>query len=192
MAGDEEKKAPSSGRILKPVDIPIYGFPETPKPQLKVVESEPGWIKSAFTAIRLSLREVTGPLGDVQDKVNHIYETGVAHSKGAYNDLMEEDNGAARLGVIAAGGLLGYTVGALRGRLFKKLFYSTLGFGGSAAVCYPQEANALSKEALDEGRQIGLIAYNFVTGVEPESSKVDISLLTEEDKKDLESVPSKQ
>lgn len=188
MSNNEEKK----GRVIMPVDIPIYGFPETPKPQLKVVESEPGWIKSTFTAIRLSLKQVTGPLGEVQDQVNHIYETGVAHTKGAYNDLMEEDNGAARLGVIAAGGLLGYTVGALRGRLFKKLFYSTLGFGGSAAICYPREANALSKEALEEGRQIGLIAYNFVTGVEPETSKVDISLLTEEDKKDLESVPSKE
>eukprot|EP00095_Tigriopus_kingsejongensis_P004398 maker-scaffold93_size381549-snap-gene-1.18 protein:Tk04398 transcript:maker-scaffold93_size381549-snap-gene-1.18-mRNA-1 annotation:"apolipoprotein o-like" len=178
-------------KIMKPVDIPIYGFPSSPSSQ--VAPQEPGMIQSAFATMRESLKEVTGPLAEVRDQAHHIYQTGVAHTQSSYSQLLDEDNGAARLGVIAAGGLLGYTIGAIRGRFLKKIYYSTLGFGGSAAMCFPQEANTLSRDALEEGRKLGLIGYNFVTGVQPDNSSVEapilakeISLLTNEDKKDLD------
>lgn len=45
-------------------------------------EPEPGFLQSAVKQARLALVEVTGPLGEVKDQAKHIYETGVAHSKG--------------------------------------------------------------------------------------------------------------
>ena len=69
-----------------------------------------------------------------------------------------------QIGFISAGGLLGLTIGALRGRFFKKLFYTTLGAGGATAICFPKEAEALGKELQVEAEKAGQIAYNFVQG----------------------------
>ncbi len=44
-----------------------------------------------------------------------------------------------RVAAVATGGLLGYGVGALRGRSLRKVLYSALGAGGVAAVVYPGE-----------------------------------------------------
>merc|ERR1719260_413360 len=49
------------------------------------------------------------------DQVNHVVETGKAHSQGAYFQLQEEDNLPVRVGVIAGAGTLGLLLG-LRGR----------------------------------------------------------------------------
>ena len=81
-----------------------------------------------------------------------------------YDQLLDEENGAARLGVIGATTLLGYTIGSLRGRFFKKIFYSTLGLAGSAAVCFPAESNEILKEAKKEGMDLYEIAVNFING----------------------------
>jgi hypothetical protein len=48
--------------------------------------------------------------------------------------------------------------------MFKKLFYSMSGFAGSAAICYPKEANQLLLEAVEEGKRLSSIAKNFVQG----------------------------
>ena len=78
--------------------------------------------------------------------------------------LREEDNMPMRAGFIAGSGFLGLLVGMARGRFFKRLFYTSLGAGTAAVICYPQEANELSKGALDEAERLGRIGYNFVTG----------------------------
>lgn len=85
-------------------------------------------------------------------------------SLAGYDQLLDEENGAARLGVIGATTLLGYTIGSLRGRLFKKIFYSSLGLAGSAALCFPEESNEILKEAKKEGKELYNIAVNFVNG----------------------------
>ena len=82
----------------------------------------------------------------------------------AYAQLLEEDNQVARAGVIAAGGVLGLLIGSLRGRFFKKLTYTTLGLGGGAALCYPQEAREIGNEAYAEAKRYGTIGVNFVQG----------------------------
>ena len=72
-----------------------------------------------------------------------------------------------RFALIGAGGLLGYAMGAVRGRFFRKLSYTGIGVAAASAVCYPREAKELSSEALEDAKCIGNIAVNFVTGAQP-------------------------
>merc|ERR1711974_588934 len=89
-----------------------------------------------------------------------------------------------------------------RARLLKKLVYSgTLG-GGAGYVCYPEEMTSAANYAAEEGNKLGLIAYNFIAGVQPNGggvgpeeatvaavnpSTVEKDVLSEDDKKFLSS-----
>merc|ERR1711872_828315 len=130
---------------------------------------------------RQNLNEVCGQINQVKEKVNYVIETGKAHSQGAYNELLEEDNLVGRVGVIAAGGTLGLLVGALRGRFVKRVIYTALGAGAGTAISYPDQAKQLSNDAYVETRKKALIAYTFVSGVEsgpPAESSFASSTLT--------------
>merc|ERR1719295_2584439 len=108
-------------------------------------------------------------------------------------------------GFIGGSALFGYILGVFsrRARLLKKLVYSgTLG-GGAGYVCYPEEMTAAANYAAEEGNELGLIAYNFIAGVQPNGggggvdsnpeavavnpSTVEKDVLSEDDKKFLSS-----
>merc|ERR1719295_588397 len=111
-------------------------------------------------------------------------------------------------GFIGGSALFGYILGVFsrRARLLKKLVYSgTLG-GGAGYVCYPEEMTAAANYAAEEGNELGLIAYNFIAGVQPNGggggvdsnpeaasaaavnpSNVEKDVLSEDDKKFLSS-----
>ena len=80
--------------------------------------------------------------------------------------LQDRDNIQAQAGFIGGLGLVGFVIGSLarRGRSFKRLLYTSAGAGGAASVCYPTEAKATANVALEEAKQLSLIAYNFVAG----------------------------
>merc|ERR1719167_1569186 len=116
------------------------------------------------------------------DQVNHVVETGKAHSQGAYFQLQEEDNLPVRVGVIAGAGTLGLLLG-LRGRLVKRVLYTGLGTGVGAAVCYPDQAKETLNAVETETKNLVSTAYSLVTGeTSPslpslEPSSVDMSLI---------------
>ncbi len=97
---------------------------------------------------------------------------------GTLDQLRADENQALRAGVIAGGGLVGLLFGMMRGRFIKRLFYTGLGAGSAAAVCYPNEAASLSKEAYTEAQRLGYIAYNFVTGGKAHAQEDFESILT--------------
>ena len=70
------------GRVMRPCDIPIYGFPDEQRTtSVDAKESEQeykvGAVRSGVRTVRLALREAVGPLGEV-------YETGKVRSASAY------------------------------------------------------------------------------------------------------------
>ena len=99
-----------------------------------------------------------------KESVNHVIETGTAHSSVAYNQLREEENLPARLALISGAGLMGLMVGSLRGRFFKKALYSTIGAGAAVSFCYPDDAKEGASAVYEEGRRAVLVGYNLVTG----------------------------
>merc|ERR1711915_520929 len=69
-----------------------------------------------------------------------------------------------RIGVISATGLLGLLVGVRRGRLLKRVLYTTAGGTAGAAFCYPDQATEIAQTAYEEGRKQAMVAYNFIAG----------------------------
>jgi len=171
-------RAEEEQNLVRPSQLPLYDQPE--QNQYVLAPSEPGLLEENIKVARESLNLVSGQVTEAGEKMSHIYETGVAHSQGAYNQLLDEDNLAGRVGVIAGGATLGLLVGLLRGRFIKRVFYTTIGAGIGASISYPAEAKQLSDEAYTETRKKAMIAYNFVNGVDSsgtaESSLVASSL----------------
>ncbi len=56
------------------------------------------------------------------------------------DQMQEPDNAPMRVAAVATGGLFGYVVGALRGKLLKRMLFTTFGAGSVAAIVYPEEA----------------------------------------------------
>jgi len=157
-------RAEEEKNLVRPSQLPLYDQPE--QTQYVLANREPGLLEENIKVARESLNLVSEQVAEAGEKMNYVIETGVAHSQGAYNQLLEEDNLAGRVGVIAGGATLGLIVGLLRGRFIKRVLYTTLGAGIGASISYPAEAKQLSEEAYTETRKKAMIAYNFVNGVD--------------------------
>lgn len=129
-------------------------------------DSQPDALKANISIVRKQVQEVVGPVGAFEERVKEVYATGKAHSAETYRQILEPENGLMRWGVIGGGALFGYAIGAMRGRFFKKLFYTSLGVASTSAACYPRTAAELTKEAWEESKKLGQIAANFVNGGE--------------------------
>lgn len=82
---------------------------------------------------------------------------------GAIKYLAEEENTTPKYGAIAIGGLAGYIFG-LRGGLFRRAVYSTVGALGMASICYPKEAAQYYQLSVLEAKRYAVIGYNFAYG----------------------------
>lgn len=158
-------------QLVRPSQLPFYD--ESPEPRFQLVEREPSVLEQNIKLARQEVSNVASQLGEVAEKVNHVYETGKAHTQGAYHELLAEENLPMRLGVITASGLVGLVIGRFRGGLVKRLLYTGLGVGAGGAICYPTEAAQVSEEVYLEARKKAMIAYNFVAGVESPGSGPD-------------------
>ena len=74
-----ESDGGGGGRVMRPCDIPIYGFPHEQRQRTDDTKEDKlqGTVRSGVKTARLALREVMGPLGEV-------YETGKIRSASAY------------------------------------------------------------------------------------------------------------
>ena len=143
-------------------DLPFYG--EAVKTEYTARPVEESILEDGFKVVREGVNEGVNAYRGACESVNHVIETGSAHSSVAYYQLREEENLPARLALISTAGLLGLMVGSLRGRIFKKVLYSGLGAGAGASFCYPDEAKEAGDMVYQEGRRTALVAYNFITG----------------------------
>jgi len=171
--------------MVKPSELPFYE--ETKKHKYTYVAEEPGVLEKniqlaregAMTGMAEVNRVRVGALtrlSEIRERATVIYETGKAHSLGAYNQLLDDEGMLARVGVIAGGGALGLVIGTLRGRMLKRLLYTGIGAGAGTAICYPAAVTEAGTQVYGEGRRTALIAYNFVTGVpDPGAANSDTS-----------------
>ena len=92
---------------------------------------EPTALEDGVRMAREAMSEIGKQAGLLVDQVNHVVETGKAHTQGnktvhwkgeltavlgALFQLREEDNLPARVGLIAGAGTAGLMLGLLRGR----------------------------------------------------------------------------
>lgn len=67
------------------------------------------------------------------------------------------------MGAIGLGGLTGF-IYSLRKGTYRRMLYTTLGAGTMAALCYPREAQDISRLVYDQARMYTMIAYHFLNG----------------------------
>ena len=142
--------------------LPFYS--ETSESGYTAKATDQSVLQDGFKVVREGVNEGISVYNDACESVNHVVETGSAHSSAAYYQLQQEENLPARLAIISGAGLVGLMVGALRGRIVKKVLYSGIGAGAGASFCYPEDAKEITGIVYDEGRRNALVAYNFING----------------------------
>ena len=158
-------------RMVKPKDIPIYGEEETVQETQNV--TEPGALLTTVKEARLAVQDVYTQIvtvvSPIKDSTIGILETGKAHARTTYQMIQEQQDSTVNAAVIGGSGLIGFILAsfAKRARLFKRLIYTSAGVGAAATICYPSEGEAIASSVLEETNRLGLIAYNFVQGVQP-------------------------
>ena len=157
-------------RMVKPKDIPIYGEVTVPS---EVSKKEPEVLLSAVKETRLAAQnaynEALNVISPIKESAVNIVEMGKAHASSTYQMIQDEQNPAVNGIFIGGSALLGFTLGsfAKRFRFMKRLLYTTITAGGAAYICYPAESQVQLNSLRDEADRMGLIAYNFVQGVQP-------------------------
>jgi len=173
-------------RMVKPKDIPIYG--EISAEVIRNV-GEPGILltsaKEARLAVQTAYTQIESVVSPIKDSAIGVVDTGKAHAQTTYQMIQEQQNSTINAAVIGGSGLLGFIVAsfAKRARLLKRLIYTSAGVGVSASICYPSEGEAIASSFVEETNRLGLIAYNFVQGVQPNqklSLAIESSVKTKE------------
>jgi len=137
--------------MVLPSDLPFYSKEE--KVEYAMAPQEASALEDGVRMAREAMSEVGKQAGLLVDQVNHVVETGKAHTQGALFQLREEDNLPARVGLIAGTGAAGLMIGLLRGRLIKRVLYTGIGAGIGASVCFPEEANEAMATVEKEGKK---------------------------------------
>ncbi|XP_055607513.1 MICOS complex subunit Mic27 [Uranotaenia lowii] len=172
--------AKSKALICRPSELPLYKplnqkidcECEHKKHPPKVSGAEQA-IEDGIRMVRVQLSDASQLLVDQKKQVAVWIDTGKEHSKFIRDYLNEEDNTLPRVGAIAVGGLAGLIFG-LRGGFFRRLIYMSIGAGGVASVCYPEEAEKYAQQGLVEGKKYANIGYNFVYGVKPGDKQLEL------------------
>uniref|UniRef100_A0A2M4BYX2 MICOS complex subunit n=1 Tax=Anopheles marajoara TaxID=58244 RepID=A0A2M4BYX2_9DIPT len=176
-----QKPKPADNKMVcKPSELPLY----RPLNQKIACECHQrrtdgkstgpvGAIEEGFRAVRLQVQDASKLVTDQKKQIVNLYEDGKKQTKFIHDYLNQEDNTMPRVGAIAIGGLAGLIFG-LRGGFFKRLIYTSIGAGGVASVCYPQEAEMYAQHGLVEAKKFATIGYNFVYGVKPGDKQLEL------------------
>jgi len=148
--------------MVLPSDLPFYSKEE--KVEYAMAAQEPSALEDGVRMAREAMSEVGKQAGLLVDQVNHVVETGKAHTQGALFQLREEENLPARVGLIAGTGAAGLMLGLLRGRLIKRVLYTGIGAGIGASVCYPEEANEAMATVEKEGKKAVEMVQSLANG----------------------------
>ncbi|XP_062562020.1 MICOS complex subunit MIC27 isoform X2 [Armigeres subalbatus] len=177
VAGDASKA--TKPIVCKPSELPLYR-PINQKVTCECeghkesVPSKPVQaIEEGIRAVRVQVSDASHLLTDQKKQVVQWYEDGKKQTKFIRDYLNEEDNTMPRVGAIAIGGLAGLIFG-LRGGFIRRLLYTSVGAGGVASVCYPQEAELYAQHGLVEAKKFATIGYNFVYGVKPGDEQLEL------------------
>uniref|UniRef100_A0A182PDY9 MICOS complex subunit n=1 Tax=Anopheles epiroticus TaxID=199890 RepID=A0A182PDY9_9DIPT len=165
--------------VCRPSDLPLYRplnqkiACECTHHKEQASSGPASVIEEGFRAIRVQVQEASKLVDDQKKQIVDLYEEGKKQTKFINDYLHQEDNTMPRVGAIAIGGLAGLIFG-LRGGFFKRVIYTSIGGGGVASICYPQEAEMYAQHGLVEAKKYATIGYNFVYGVKPGDKQLEL------------------
>ena len=167
-------------RMVKPKDIPIYGQ-EIVNVKKDNDLREPGILLTTVKEARLTVQDaysqVQGIVSPIKDRTFKVIETGKAHTQATYQMIHDEQDSTVNAVVIGGSGLLGFVLGSFskRARFLKRLVLTSVGAGAASYIIYPSETEVIATSLADETTRLGLIAYNFIQGVQPNESAKNIT-----------------
>lgn len=129
----------SNDKLVKISELPLHGNPHPPKEVAK--DEPPSFLEQNVTAIRQQVQPYMAPVCRAYAKTSDVLSVGAAHTQSTLENLRENQRTLYNALVISGSTLLGLGLARRRG-VFKKLLYTSVFFGASAAVCYPEEAKA--------------------------------------------------
>ncbi|XP_064597467.1 MICOS complex subunit MIC27-like [Liolophura sinensis] len=141
-----EGSSPKS-RKIKANELPLYGNPEVDN-QYEFVPEQISPFRASISSIRQSVWKYLDSIKETTDYVEHVYQTGKAHTLG-FIDYVQSDPGILpRAGVITVAGLGGIVAG-YRGGILRKVTYSSVAMLSAASLCYPDKAVEITTSAYD-------------------------------------------
>ncbi|XP_058821648.1 MICOS complex subunit MIC27 [Topomyia yanbarensis] len=174
-----EADAKSKQIICKPSELPLYRpinqqiTCECEGHKKETLSKPEQLIEDGIRMVREQIFEASHLFTDQKNQAVQWYEDGKKQTKFIRDYLNEEDNTLPRVGAIVIGGISGLIFGLRRG-FFRRLLYSSIGAGGVASVCYPQEAEMYAQHGLVEAKKYATIGYNFVYGVKPGDKQLEL------------------
>lgn len=183
---------------FRPSQLPIYGDPEPAEIEL-IAESDTAF-RQYISSVRKWTWKYMESIQSTTDKVKEKYETGKAHTQDALAYIREDSAVLPRATIITVAGLGGIVAG-YKGGLIRKAVYASIGMTAAASVCYPREAEDITKRGWHVVRDFAYKTYDDSVGgskakkVEPkvEPKKPSVAEVAKPDEKpQQEAVPSEK
>ncbi|XP_014489442.1 PREDICTED: MICOS complex subunit MIC27 isoform X2 [Dinoponera quadriceps] len=159
-------KETATKKLIRPSELPIYPLEDDYTKQISCTDCPPSFLEQNISKIRKSAQAVASEYQHYTGVISDSVNIGFEHSRSLLDYLHEESNVMPRMGAIGIGGLTGLIFG-LRGRIFKRLIYSSTGALTMAGLCYPKKA----EEGLDLTKHYVNVGYNFIYGEKSTDSR---------------------
>ncbi|KAL3991136.1 Apolipoprotein O family protein [Acanthocheilonema viteae] len=156
----DRQPKPNPARMVTVQELPMYPD-ETP--YYKEVQELPMSIKKEMALLRQVALRRFGVLGESYLKVGEKSKN-IFNAAEEFKQFLQEDYGVLlKAAVITVGGLTGFFLG-VRKSVFRRFLYSGMGLLTMTAFCYPYEAVAVTRIAVEHGK----VAWDdFVRSPEP-------------------------
>ncbi|XP_067666154.1 MICOS complex subunit MIC27-like [Haliotis asinina] len=138
----------SEGNKVKISQLPMYDVPEK-KCEYTYVEAPPSSLQESISIVRQAvwdyLDSIKGTTNSLKDKI----QIGKAHTMEFVTYVQDDPSILPKASVITVAGLGGVVAG-YRGGFLRKIILSGSAMTAAAALCYPNEAVAMTTQAYDE------------------------------------------
>ena len=167
-------------RMVKPKNIPIYDQEMNVEKSKEF--SETGILLSTVKQARLTVQDAYNQVQDIVSPIKasvvSVIETGKAHAQSTYQMIHDEQDSTVNAVVIGGSGLLGFAIGSFskRARFVKRLVLTSVGVGAASYIIYPSETEGIATSLADDTTRLGLIAYNFIQGAQPNETAKDLTV----------------
>ncbi|CAG9533196.1 unnamed protein product [Cercopithifilaria johnstoni] len=156
----DRRPKPNPARMVTVQELPMYPD-ETP--YYKEVEQLPTPIQKEMALLRRAALQRFGDLGESYQNAEEKSKK-VLNSVQEFRQFLQEDYGVLpKAAAITIGGFTGFFLG-MRKSVFRQFLYSGMGLLTMTAFCYPYEAIAVTRTAIEHAK----IAWDdFVRSPEP-------------------------
>ncbi|XP_046362454.2 MICOS complex subunit MIC27-like [Haliotis rufescens] len=138
----------SEGNKVKISQLPMYDVLET-KCEYTYKEAPPSSLQESISTVRQAVWDYLDSIKDTTSSLKDKLQVGKAHTLDFVTYIQEDPSILPKASVITVAGLGGVVAG-YRGGFLRKIILSGSAMTAAAALCYPNEAVAMTTQAYDE------------------------------------------